>query len=98
MQRDRITNKLHSDLFDNESKKIGSVVLELTYYSGQYGKLRIRIFHLEFHPDTVAQFKEARVKVLCGLHAQSTPVKPLGQDFDEKVEVLVLMPKRSLIF
>lgn len=36
--------------------------------------------------------------MLCGLHAQSTPIRALDQPFDETVEVLVLIPTRSLIF
>lgn len=57
MERDGITSTINSDLFDDENKKTGSVVIRVTYYSAKHGKLRIRVFHIEFHPDTVAQFK-----------------------------------------
>ena len=46
----------------------------------------------------VAQFKEAKVKVTCGLNAQSTPVRPLNEQFDETVEVLALKPNGNLSF
>lgn len=60
--------------------------------------MRVRVFHLEFHPSMVEQFKEAKVKVRFGIHAQSTPVRPLSETFDEVVEVLVLNPASSLTF
>lgn len=72
--------------------------MKITFYSSRYGKLRVRIFHLEFHPAILEQFKQAKVKVRFGIHAQSTPVRPLDQPFDETVEVLVLAPKTNLTF
>ena len=61
---------------------MGLAKLKVTFYSSKYGKLRVRVFHLEFHPTMVEQFKEAKVKVRFGIHAQSTPIRPLSQPFD----------------
>ena len=46
----------------------------------------------------VEKFKQAKVKVRFGVHAQSTPVKPLEESFDEVVEVLILHPTKSFTF
>ena len=38
------------------------------------------------------------MKVRFGLYAQSTPVRSLGQPFDESVELLILKPSMNLSF
>lgn len=82
MERARVTHTLDSELFGDQNAKIGHAKLKLTYYSADNGKLKVRIFHLEFHPDTVKEFQQAKVKVVSGFHAQSTEVRPLDQPFD----------------
>lgn len=72
--------------------------MKLTYYSSRLGKLRIRIFGLQFPQPVVEQFKEAKVKVRIGIHAQTTAVRKLAEEFDETVDVLVLSPTMSLTF
>ena len=78
MDREGITHTIDSDLFDEANKKAGIVRLKITYYSAANGKLKVRIFHLEFHPDMVKEFKQAKVKVVSSIHAQSTEVRPLS--------------------
>lgn len=57
MDREGITHTIDSDLFNEDNKKAGIVRLKITYYSAVNGKLKVRIFHLEFHPDMVKEFK-----------------------------------------
>ena len=49
--------------------------MKVTFYSSEYGKLKIRIFHLEFVNQLVEQFKSAKAKVRLGVYAQSTAVR-----------------------
>lgn len=52
--------------------------MKITFYSSRYGKLKVRIFELQFHQQVIEQFKEAKVKVRIGIHAQTTPVQKLS--------------------
>jgi hypothetical protein len=53
MERDGLTHTIDSELGNDEGKKIGSARIKITYYTAAHGKLNVRIFHLEFHPETV---------------------------------------------
>ena len=72
--------------------------MKITFYSSSHGKLRVRIFHLEFVAQLVEQFKEARVKVRYGIYAQTTPLRELGKPFDETLDLIILDPEMSLTF
>jgi hypothetical protein len=98
MEKDGSTLTVNSDIFEEGNQKIGVAKLKVAFYSKKWGKLRVRIFHLEFLEETKKQFREAKVRVTCGIHAQSTFVKPLAKPFDESVEVVVLKPSSSLSF
>lgn len=37
---------IKSDIFNNESEHKGTVNTKLTYYSAEFGKLKLRVFHL----------------------------------------------------
>lgn len=47
--------------------------MKVTFYSASHGKLRVRIFSLEFAKQLLEDYKEAKLKVRLGLYAQSTP-------------------------
>ena len=66
--------------------------MKITFYSASHGKLRVRIFHLEFVNQLVEQFKEAKVKVRYGIYAQTTPLRELGKAFDEIMDLIILDP------
>jgi hypothetical protein len=72
--------------------------MKITFYSSKHGKLRARIFHLEFVPQIIEMYKEAKVKVRFGFYAQSTPIRSLTEPFDEYVDLLVLHPSMNLSF
>lgn len=81
-EHEAIAHTVESDLFDNDNKKIGTIKIKLTFFSSKYGSLKVRIFELDFPKNIVDQFKEAKVKIRYGIFAQSTPVRPLGGQFD----------------
>lgn len=72
--------------------------MKVTYYSAEHGKLRVRIFYLSLLQAFVDKFKHAKVKVKIGVYAQSTPVKELGGEFDEDVELIILSPHLNIVF
>lgn len=72
MERDGITHTIDSELLDEQNKKVGFAKMKLAFHSSRWGKLKVRIFHLEFHQETIDKFKQAKVRVICGIHAHST--------------------------
>ena len=50
-------HKIESELFDDDNKKVGDAAIKIAFYSSKYGKLRVRIFHLDFHPMMLEKFK-----------------------------------------
>jgi len=57
MERDGITHTFDSELNDESNKKVGVAKMKLTFHSSKWGKLRVRVFGLEFHQETINQFK-----------------------------------------
>ena len=68
---------IESELYDNESVSQGNIKLKLTYYSAEYGKINIRIFHMSLIPAFVEKFKTAKIKTRVGIHMQTTPEQSL---------------------
>ena len=72
--------------------------MKIAFYSSRYGKLRVRIFGIEFPEQVAQQFPAIKAKVRIGVHAQTTPECLDIKKFDETVEVLVLAPDLPMTF
>lgn len=57
--------------------------MKITYYSAEYGKLRIRVFHLSMVEPVIEHYKQARLKVKIGIFAQSSALWDMKANFDE---------------
>ena len=71
------THTIESELYNDDNKVVGNLKMKITYYSSKYGRLKVRIFGLEFPEPVAKQFEEAKVKVRLGVHAQTTPDRKL---------------------
>lgn len=73
---------ISSDIMNNSSENKGSINTKITYFSAQYGKLKLRVFHLSLLPAYVERFKVGRLKAKIGVFAQSSSEWDLSKDFD----------------
>ena len=87
-----------SDIFDEENQNKGTVNIKITYYSAEFGKLRIRIFHLSLTEPFIEKFKKAKLKIKSGVFAQTSLEWEMDKDFDQRMEVLVLAKNLNLDF
>ena len=87
-----------SDINNVQQQKKGTVNMKITYYSAEFGKLKIRVFHLSMVEPVVEHYQKARLKVKIGIFAQSSPLWQMKNDFDETLEVLILMKNANLEF
>lgn len=49
-------------------------------------------------PPFIERFKKAKIRVKLGIHMQSTPEQSLEEEFDQTLEVVILMPTMNLSF
>lgn len=66
------SHPIQSDFIDDKNKVQGSVNIKITYYSAEYGKIELRIFHMNLVEAFVEKFKHAKIKARIGVYAQST--------------------------
>lgn len=92
------TNSMCSDIMGNEQEKKGTVNIKLTYYTAEYGKLRIRVFHLSMVEQIADHYKQAKLKIKIGIYAQSSPDWDMKSDFDQTMDLLVLAKNGNLEF
>lgn len=72
-----------SDITNSNQEKKGTVNMKFTYYSAEFGKLKIRVFHLSMVEPVIEHYQKARLKAKIGIFAQSSPVWDMKKDFDE---------------
>lgn len=89
-------HSITSDIFDNSQGKQGTVTTKITYYSAEYGKLRIRVFHLELIESLANQYKVGKLKLKSAVFSQSSPDWQIGTSFDHTFEMLVLLKNGNL--
>lgn len=70
--------------------------MKITYYSAEYGKLKIRVFHLSMVEPVIEHYKQARLKVKIGIFAQSSSLWDMKTNFDETLELLILTKNANL--
>ena len=70
--------------------------LKITYYSAEFGKLRIRVFHLSMVDPIVEHYQKAKLKIRTGIYAQSSQMWEMKNNFDETMELLVLSRNGNL--
>jgi hypothetical protein len=85
-----------SDIVNTSQEKKGSVNMKITYYSAEYGKLKIRVFHLSMVEPVIEHYKQARLKVKIGIFAQSSSLWDMKTNFDETLELLILTKNANL--
>ena len=91
-------HSMSSEIVDSKQEKKGSVNIKITYYSGEHGKLRIRVFHLSMVEPIVDHYKAAKLKIRIGIYAQSSTLWDMKKDFDQTLELLVLSKNGNLEF
>jgi len=91
-------HSMTSDIADSNQEKKGNVSIKITYYSAEHGKLKIRIFHLSMVEPIVEHYKKAKLKLKTGIYAQSSTTWDMATEFDQTLELLVLMKNGNLEF
>jgi hypothetical protein len=89
---------ISSDIINNSSEVKGTINTKITYYSAQFGKLKLRVFHLELTPAFAERFKTAKLKLKSGIFAQSSPDWDMSKEFDHDYDLLVLQKNANLEF
>ena len=87
-----------SDIVDSNQEKKGNVSIKITYFSAEHGKLKIRVFHLSMVEPIVEHYKNAKLKLKTGIYAQSSAMWDMKTEFDQTLELLVLMKNANLEF
>lgn len=70
--------------------------MKITYFSAEYGKLKIRVFYLSMVEPVIEHYKQARLKVKIGIFAQSSSLWDMKTNFDETLELLILTKNANL--
>lgn len=73
------SHAINSDFIGEKGDVIGNISIKVTYYSAEFGKLKIRVFHLSLAPQFVEKFKHAKLKIKIGVFAQSSPIQDLDK-------------------
>lgn len=48
-----LAHTMSSDITKTDQEKIGGVTVKITYFSTEFGKIKLRVFHLELIPAVV---------------------------------------------
>lgn len=89
---------ISSDIINNSSEVKGTINTKITYYSAEFGKLKLRVFHLSLVPAFIERFKKARLKLKSGVFAQSSPEWDMAKEFDHDFNLLILLKNGNLEF
>lgn len=65
-------HSMTSDLTNIDQVKQGTVALKITYYSAEFGRLRVRVFGLSMAEVVADHYKQAKLKIKVGVYAQSS--------------------------
>lgn len=83
-------------MMDIENVSGATISLRLTYYSSRHGRLILRVFDLNLNAATAAKAKEVSARFKLGPFIKTTPPKKYPAEWDEIVELVVLMPNSNL--
>jgi hypothetical protein len=91
-------HSMTSEVNDSNQEKKGIVNIKITYFSAEFGKLKIRVFHLSMVNPIIEHYKAAKLKIKIGIFSQSSALWDMKKDFDETLELLVLSTHANLEF
>lgn len=87
---------ISSDIFNNSNENKGSINTKITYYSAEYGRFKIRVFHLALSQAFIDKYKVGRLKVKSSIYAQTSPEWKMNEPFDHDFDLLILLRNGNL--
>jgi len=90
------SHTITSEIVNNNSEIKGSTNIKITFFSAEFGKLKLRVFHLSLTQPFIDRFKKAHLKIKIGVFSQSSPEWEMDKEFDHTVELVVLMKTANL--